>query len=115
MSDLTEIKPAIIYCRVSDGKGGKRTAALRSQESICREFARYANYRIDAVFTDDITGGAVKREGMDDMLAFLNKHRKIGYTVLIDAIDRFARDIRGHWDLRDLLREAGGKLASPKM
>lgn len=115
MTDPAETKPAVIYCRVSDTKGGKRGDGLRSQETACREFARYANYRVDAVFTDDISGSVVKRDGMDEMLDFLKKYRDMGYTVLIDAIDRFARDVRGHWDLRDLLREAGGKLASPKM
>ncbi|MFA6245194.1 MAG: recombinase family protein, partial [Candidatus Hydrogenedentales bacterium] len=110
-----EQKPAIIYVRVSDGKAGKRGDGLRSQETICREFARYSSFSVDAVFTDDITGEATKRPGMDAMLKFLRKHRSAEYTVIIDSIDRFARDVRGHWDLRDLLREAGGKLVSPKM
>lgn len=108
-------KPAVIYCRVSDGKGGRKGDGLRSQETSCRQFAQYAGYSVDAVFTDDITGSVTDRKGMGELVNFLKKHRAIGYTVLIDAIDRFARDVRGHWDLRDLLREAGGKLASPKM
>lgn len=115
MSQTTELKPAIVYCRVSDGKGGRRGDGLRSQETSCRQFARFAGYSVDAVFTDDIAGSTTDRDGMGAMLRFLQKHRKLGYTVIIDSIDRFARDVRGHWDLRDLLRDAGGKLVSPKM
>lgn len=33
----------------------------------------------------------------------------------IDDISRFARDIRGHWLLREQLREAGGFLESPRI
>lgn len=110
-----ELRPAVIYCRVSDTKKGKRGDGLNSQETRCREFARFGNYEVDQVFRDDMTGGTIDRPGMTAMVKFLKKHRALGYTVLIDDIDRFARDIRGHWDLRDLLREAGGRLVSPKM
>ena len=110
-----ELKPAVIYCRVSEEKGGKRGDSLRSQETTCREYARFANFDVHEVFTDSMTGGATNRPGMGAMVKFLKKHRGMGYSVIIDAIDRFARDIRGHWDLRDLLREAGGRLVSPKM
>jgi site-specific DNA recombinase len=110
-----ELKPAVIYCRVSEEKGGKRGDSLRSQETTCREYARFAGYDVHAVFTDSMTGGDINRPGMVQMLRFLKKHRSAGYTTIIDSIDRFARDVRGHWDLRDLLREAGGRLVSPKM
>lgn len=110
-----ERKPAVIYCRVSEEKGGKRGDSLRSQETACREYARLANFDIHQVFTDSMTGGGTNRPGMGAMVKFLKAHRAMGYSVIIDAIDRFARDVRGHWDLRDLLREAGGRLVSPKM
>lgn len=110
-----EMKPAVIYCRVSEEKDGDRGDSLRSQETPCREFAKCANLDVRAVFTDSMTGAHTNRPGMTAMLAFLKKNRAAGFTVIIDSIDRFARDVRGHWDLRDLLREAGGRLVSPKM
>ncbi|WP_208354661.1 recombinase family protein, partial [Pseudaestuariivita rosea] len=36
-------------------------------------------------------------------------------VVIIDDINRFARDVVGHWQLRALLAEAGGKLESPSI
>lgn len=110
-----EPRPAVIYCRVSEEKGGKRGDSLRSQETACREYARFAGFDVHAVFTDSMTSGDINRPGFADMVKFLKAHRSMGYSVIIDAIDRFARDVRGHWDLRDLLREAGGRLVSPKM
>ena len=111
----SKTKAAVIYCRVSEEKAGMRGTSLRSQETTCREYARFAGFDVHEVFTDSMTGGVTNRPGMSAMVKFLKTHRSAGYTVIIDAIDRFARDVRGHWDLRDLLREAGGRLVSPKM
>ncbi|MCB1381104.1 MAG: recombinase family protein, partial [Alphaproteobacteria bacterium] len=110
-----QTKFGVAYCRVSDTKSGARGDGLRSQETRCREFAEHAGITILRVFYDDMTGGSIDRPGMKEMLTFLAEHRGDGVVVIIDDISRFARDVRGHWDLRDLLREAGGKLMSPRM
>jgi site-specific DNA recombinase len=110
-----EQNPAVFYGRVSEDKRGKRGDSLRSQETTCRQFARMANYRIDAVFTDSMSGTRIDRPGVAAMMEFLKRHRKVGYTVIVDSPDRFARNIRGHWDLRDQLRAAGASLISPRM
>lgn len=48
------------------------------------------------------------------LLAYL-KAQKETCVVIIDDINRFARDVVGHWQLRALLAEAGGKLESPSI
>jgi site-specific DNA recombinase len=106
---------AVIYCRVSSTKQTKQGDGLRSQETRCREYAHYRNYEVVEVFHDDFSGGYTERPAMRAMLTYLKKHRAQGCIVIIDNIDRFARDVRGHWDLRDLLSEAGGKLESPSI
>jgi site-specific DNA recombinase len=106
---------AVIYCRVSSTKQVSQGDGLRSQETRCREYASYRGYEVVEVFRDDASGGSIDRPAMKEMLRYFRKHRADGYVCLIDAIDRFSRDIRGHWDLRDLLREAGGKLESPSI
>lgn len=108
-------KFGVIYCRVSDTKSGARGDGLRSQETRCREYAAQMNINVVDVFRDDMTGGSIDRPGMKAMLSLLKNHRGEGCVVIIDDISRFARDVRGHWDLRDLLREAGGQLVSPRM
>lgn len=86
---------------------------LRSQEAICREYATFKGYDIVDVYRDDVTGSVVSRNGIETLLKFLKTNRNKGYITIIDALDRFARDLRGHWDLRDLLREAGGLIECP--
>lgn len=66
---------AVIYCRVSSAKQTKRGDGLGSQETRCREFARYKGHEVAEVFTDDASGGLIDRPGMLAMLAFLRRHR----------------------------------------
>lgn len=106
---------AVIYCRVSGAKQVREGDGLASQESRCREYARLRGYEVVEVFRDDMTGKVARRPGMTALLSFLKTQRKQKHVVVIDDISRFARDVRGHWDLRDLLRGAGGKLESPTM
>lgn len=104
---------AVLYCRVSSAKQRIEGDGLASQERRCRDYAAMKGYEVVDVFRDDVSGGHASRPAMMAMMKFLKAHRKDGYVCIIDDISRFSRDIRGHWDLRDLLREAGGKLESP--
>ncbi len=106
---------AVIYCRVSSKKQVREGDGLRSQETRCREYASYKGYEVAEVFSDSVTGGDKTRLGIKNVVKFLRAHRKDACIVIIDHLDRFAKDVRGHWDLRDLLTEAGGKLESPTM
>ncbi|GAB5373669.1 MAG: hypothetical protein AcusKO_01310 [Acuticoccus sp.] len=88
---------------------------LASQETRCREYARMKGYTVADVFRDDMTGGAVKRPAMDQMLAHLRQHRGDNTIVIIDDISRLARGLEAHLKLRALLAGAGGKLESPSI
>lgn len=113
---MNTISPkAVIYCRVSGKKQVREGDGLRSQEARCREYAAFKGYEVIEVFRDDMTGGSTDRPAMTAMIRFLKKRRSEGCAIIIDDISRFARDIRGHWDLRDMVREAGGKLESPSI
>lgn len=110
-----KLQKAVIYCRVSGSKQVRDGDGLRSQETRCREFASYKGYDVVEVFRDDISGSSTARPAMTAMLKLLKNSRTKGCVVIIDDISRFARDVRGHWELRDLLRAAGGKLESPSI
>ena len=111
----TETRKAVIYCRVSSSKQTKHGDGLNSQETRCREYARYKGYEVLATFSDDMSGSLATRPGMQAMLAFLRKRRKLGTVVIIDDISRLARGIEAHLKLRSALSEAGGKLESPSI
>jgi len=104
---------AILYCRVSGKSQKERGDGLRSQERSGADFARSRGLVIDQVFFDTMTGGVAERPGMHRMIAFLRQHPKGTYHVIIEHIDRWARDVHSHWELRALLAEAGGILISP--
>lgn len=106
---------AVIYCRVSSIAQTKRGDGLASQESRCRDHARYNNLEVVRVFTDDKTGGVMDRPGMSAMIAFLQKNKRNPHVVLIDDISRLARGMKAHIGLRDAIAHAGGVLKSPSL
>jgi site-specific DNA recombinase len=108
-------KPAVIYCRVSSAKQTTRGDGLSSQETRCREFAKYRGYEVARVFKDDVSGGVVGRPGMKSMLAHLRANRKRPHVVIIDDISRLARGLEAHLKLRAEIARAGGILESPSV
>ena len=109
-------KKAVIYCRVSSPDQVKNGHGLSSQETRCREFARYRNLEVVEVFCEEgISGSLIDRPAMKKMLAFIRQHKKEKVVVLIDDISRLARDLRAHIELRMAIQEAGGILQSPSI
>ena len=110
-----EISKAVIYCRVSSTKQTVRGDGLGSQETRCREFAKYRGYEVVEVFRDDSSGSLTSRPGMQAMLAFLKARRKEPHAVIIDDISRLARGLMAHFELRMKIGNAGGVLVSPSI
>jgi len=106
---------AVIYCRVSTKKQAREGNGLDSQETRCREFAKFRSYEIVRVFSDDMSGSLVGRPAMLQMLSFLKKNRKDNLVVIIDDISRLARGIEAHIKLRAEISAAGGMLESPSI
>ena len=106
---------AVIYCRVSSKKQEKDGTGLASQETTCREYARYRGYSVVECFFDGQSGKFTSRPGMREMLAYLSTHRKERLVVIIDDISRLARGMRAHLDLREKISKFGGQLESPTM
>jgi site-specific DNA recombinase len=116
MSETLHATQAVIYARVSSTKQTTRGDGLGSQETRCREFARYKSLEVIKTFSDDSSGSLVQRPGMQEMLAFLRKQRRDEPTVvIIDDISRLARGIEAHLHLRTAISEAGGLLQSPSI
>jgi site-specific DNA recombinase len=108
-------KIAIIYCRVSSLKQATKGDGLTSQETRCREYAKYKGYRVVEVFRDDLSGGIAARPGMMAALIFLRKHRADACVMIIDDISRLARGLEAHIQLRTAISGAGGRLESPSI
>lgn len=107
---------AVIYCRVSDVQQVKNGNGLSSQETRCREFAKYRQYEVVQVFNEEgVSGGLIDRPAIKRMLAFLRQHRSERIVVIIDDISRLARDLKAHIELRTAISDAGGVLQSPSI
>lgn len=106
---------AVIYCRVSSDRQVKEGHGLDGQELRCRKFAAEHGYEVAAVFRDEgVSGGIIDREGMQEMLDFLDSPAGgEGCVVLIDDIKRLARDLIGHFTLRKAIQSRGATLESP--
>jgi len=110
------IKSAVVYCRVSSPKQVKEGHGLGSQETRCREYAKFKQYEVVKVFNDEgISGGMIDRPGMLEMLAFLKKQKNEQHVVIIDDISRLARGLEAHLELRTAIAQAGGRLESPSI
>ncbi len=109
---MSELKKAVIYCRVSTSAQTKRGDGLGSQKTRCLEYARAKGYRVVETFLDDASGGLIDRPGMKAMLSFM-KESATGHVVLIDDISRLARGVKAHIELRAAISLAGGVLESP--
>jgi site-specific DNA recombinase len=110
--EATQVKQAIIYCRVSSRAQEEEGNGLQSQETRCREFAASQGYAVTAVFPDTISGGGdfMKRPGMVALLSFLDAQPDTRFTVIFDDLKRFARDTRFHLDLREAFRVRGASI-----
>jgi len=106
---------AVIYARVSNVKQTTQGSGLASQETRCREFARFRNYEIVKVFADDMSGSMTTRPGMVAMLAFLQAQKNKKHVVIVDDISRLARGLEAHLQLRAAIATAGGVLESPSI
>lgn len=105
---------ALIYCRVSDKKQELRGHGLESQEFLCREYAMGLGLEVSKVFTDSYTGGELNRRGIQDLIQFL-KDSEDPHTVIMDHIDRMARDNLWYPMLKKAILDTGSRYEFVKM
>ena len=111
----SEHRKAVIYCRISSQAQSEKGDGLESQATRCREFARYRGLQIVETFKDTTSGGVIDRPGMQAMLAFLRQHRRERVVVIIDDINRLARGLQAHFELRAAIASVGATLMSPSI
>jgi len=115
VNNAHDARKAVIYARVSSVKQTTRGDGLSSQETRCREYAKYKGYEVVKVYSDDMSGSLTARPGMMEMLSFLRRHRNDPHVVIIDDISRLARGLEAHLKLRAEISGAGGILESPSI
>lgn len=67
---MEESLRAVIYARVSSVAQLKKGDGLASQESRCREYARFKGYEVVEVFQDNKSGGRCRPSSHDGIAGF---------------------------------------------
>jgi site-specific DNA recombinase len=115
----TRAKRAVIYLRVSTTKQASKDDdpdgySLPAQEEACRRKAEQLDAEVVEVFTD--RGESAKtadRREFQRMLAFVKEQGDINYVIL-DKVDRFARNRRDDANTLFELQSVGTQLVSVK-
>lgn len=87
------MKKAFGYIRVS-GKGQVNGDGLVRQEKAIRDYAKANGYEIAIIYKDEgVSGALADRPALSEMLYSLEKNGHGITTVIIERIDRLARDL----------------------
>ena len=93
---------------------------MEGQETTCRKYAKQNNIDVIGVFSDGgVSGALFEREGIKSLFDFVkhyNKNQKQPIdTFLCEDIDRVARDITVHYQLKDEMAKRGMKLETTRI
>jgi Site-specific recombinases, DNA invertase Pin homologs len=109
------MKKAVIYCRVSSEKQVREGHGLEGQEKRCQDYADHRGYTVEKVFRDyGVSGGIVERPGIQALLSYIVS-KGGGFSVIVDDINRFARDVESHFILKKALIASGSELLCVNM
>ena len=102
---------AVIYVRFSPRPNAKECDSNKKQYERCSEFAKANNHLILGYFSDSaVSGGDLNRPGLEKMLNYLRQHASTDQptAVLVDCVDRLARDLLVNLTIRDQIEKANG-------
>ena len=104
---------ARILVRVSSDKQAEddRTS-LPTQERVCRERAAHERLSVDFVYREEGVSGSLyhSRAAMQEALAAMERGEY--RTLIIATMSRYSRDRRYQSEIRERIRQAGGRLLS---
>ncbi len=106
------MKRAVIYVRVSSREQAESGYSLDAQVEACRRFVQQNNWSLVGEYVD--AGESAKtadRPNFQKMLRQLGDDRSIAYVV-VHKIDRFARNLEDHVQIRARFKKWGVRLVS---
>src|SRR6266542_2111234 len=102
----------VIYCRVSSKEQIEGTS-LESQKAACEDYARSHNIRILNVFVEQ--GESAKfadRTQLIELVNFCRDNKGKVQALLVWKIDRFARNVGDHFNVKATLLKYGVQVVS---
>ena len=113
ITNYTNQKKAVIYCRVSTKEQVDEGNSLSTQEKICREYCFKNEYDIFQTFLEQ--GESAKtadRTELQKLLAFCADKKNQVKAVVIYKLDRLSRNTDDYSQLRLLLKRYGVEIKS---
>jgi len=111
-SPLTQTINGVIYCRVSSKEQIEGTS-LESQEIGCKEYARDHNIRILRTFIErGESAKAADRTQLIELIDFCRKSKEKVQALLVWKVDRFARNVGDHFNIKAILMKYGVRVVS---
>ena len=102
----------IIYCRVSSKEQTQGTS-LESQQIACEEYARTKNIKILRIFVEQ--GESAKfadRTELLNLIEFCRQNKGTIDALLVWKVDRFARNVADHFNVKAMLAKYGVGIVS---
>src|SRR5881396_4033001 len=102
----------VIYCRVSSKEQIEGTS-LESQELACREYARSHNIKVLKIFVE--RGESAKfadRTQLIELIDFCRQNKGAVQVLLVWKVDRFARNVGDHFNIKATLLKYGVRVVS---
>ena len=102
----------VIYCRVSSKEQVEGTS-LESQELACQEYARRNQITILKVFVEK--GESAKfadRTQLLELMEFCRDRRNAIERLLVWKVDRLARNVGDHFNIKAILLKQGAQVVS---
>lgn len=101
-------RKAVIYFRTAVSSP---PSDLEYLEAKCFGYINNKNYELVGIFTDKgVSGNSMDREGLQNMLNYLEEHKDEQLTVIVHDLSRLARDVSVHMELRRALEDANAAL-----
>src|ERR1044072_3495278 len=109
----TELKKAVIYCRVSTKEQVEEGNSLITQEKLCREYALKNGYEIAEVFIEQgESAKTAQRTELQRLLSFCSVRKNGISAVIAYKLDRISRNTDDYCQIRLLLRRYGVEIKS---
>jgi site-specific DNA recombinase len=108
----TQTTNGVIYCRVSSKEQIEGTS-LESQDIACKEYARNHNIRILRTFIErGESAKAADRTQLIELIDFCRKSEEKVQALLVWKVDRFARNVGDHFNIKAILMKYGVRVVS---
>jgi DNA invertase Pin-like site-specific DNA recombinase len=102
----------VIYCRVSSKEQVEGTS-LESQEIACEEYARNHGIKILRVFVERGESAKVAdRTQLIELIDFCRTAKEMVHALLVWKLDRFARNVGDHFNIKATLMKYGVRVIS---